>query len=361
MVNSTANSAISNAISNLVPRMDQLLLQLSSLVSDGESLSINSSKKCTRESNVSWKSQQQSSDNLSILSNVFCGICISSLFLTLVSILLTMQLFKRRFFSTFNYCLCLLLAKLVDLFNLLVTVNYCRLVSGFHLFLLISSFMWIHIQGYLIYEAVALEWRVSSVTISIIGYSMPSLIVSIFYFITGPNGLHDPCSSYTCRVDSSSNVHYIWSFVALAIVTFAFSASTLTVLLKPHWKCKLTETFYRNWLLIATFNCTILLLSAVERHTSHHMWSLIITLTSGCNGPVIFILEVLLNRQLLESLSQNTCSNSITTSTSQDISCNGDTVDATEQVLHASDLATSSESSEKSDLKSNCSSKFIYV
>lgn len=254
----------------------------------------------------------KSSDNLvfssssslyTTLAAVLTGVSLCSYFYTALTLLLSGELLnKRRYFSTFNYCLCLFINCIVNKMSLMYTGRQlCRTLHSLELFSLSASYAWIIIQGYFVYETVILTKHFSLLCITVIGYLTP-IKISLVLHRYSPDTVYTEC--LTCALSEATQVASTWFFVILLAAAQIVLTSLLIYTLHRHWKDQLTETFYRNWTIISSYFTLTILLSTVDRYYYSTVWSSFVATTfQSLTGSLVFILEVLTNQQLLSTLS----------------------------------------------------------
>lgn len=301
-----------------------------------------SNTNCSVVSDFSWKNQtmcecnhltnfailmdisgRQKVDTVkSVLSIVCCSISIIGLILTLIAMILVKGLRNRRCIITCNLCLCLLAVNLMVIFALDRTsdVLICRIMSGTLLYLLLSSFAWMQLQGYLLYQMIILVFQsvgyVSNITLFIVGYVPSFIIVAIFVIITGPNGLYDPNVSYFCWISNQLHTDYIWAFAGPALLIIAINLVILVRSFRVAWQSQTTRTtknaklitalrFLKGWtslviLVGATWLTGLLYIHQLVPWSDYVFISL-----NALQGAFIFLFEILLNsktRSLLTKL-----------------------------------------------------------
>ena len=261
---------------------------------------------CTDKLNNDFTLASSSPSLHIMVSLVFTGISLSSYSYTMISLLLSGELLhKRRYFSTFNYCLCLFINCMINKMCLLVTSAQLKsILSTVDLFTLSSAYTWILIQGYLVYETVILTKHFSLLVILCIGYLTPVKIIIASRYLNITEIQYTWCMK--CPCSGLTQFTSTWFFVIpLAAAQLIFS-SLLVYALNGHWKDRVTETSYTRWTVISWYITFTTCLGALSKHfhlSSCTWFTLVATVSSSLTGPLVFILEVLTNRRLLSTLS----------------------------------------------------------
>ena len=180
-------------------------------------------------------SSREEDDEIKNLLTLICSsasiICLS---LTIACILFVKSLRNRRSVITANLSACLLLTNLLVLFGFDQTEELllCRIVSGLTLYSLLSAFMWMLMEGYLLYQMIILVFRsvghLNMMTMYLLGYTPPAIVLLVFVAVTGGEGLYDPEFSYFCWISNRRRTSYIWSFAGPALAIVLVNAVILT-------------------------------------------------------------------------------------------------------------------------------------
>lgn len=109
---------------------------------------------------------------------------------------------NRRTVITANLAFCLLMVNLLVIFGLDKTehVTTCRVLSGLLLYFLLTSFSWMLMEGYFLYQMVILVFRsvghINRKVLYSIGYLPGAVVVLIYYAATGKKGFFDADYSF---------------------------------------------------------------------------------------------------------------------------------------------------------------------
>ena len=150
-----------------------------------------------------------------ILTKVCCGLSIICLILTIGLLTLVRALRNRRNNITCNLCFCLLIVNLLVVFGMDSTQNnvsllstklstkvtlisfqiLCQTIAVFLLYFLLSSFSWMAMEGYHLYQMIVLVFSnigyLRLIYLYAIGYGAPLVITTIALLSIGLNKLKE--------------------------------------------------------------------------------------------------------------------------------------------------------------------------
>lgn len=280
-------------------------------------------------------SSREEDDGVKHLMTTICSsMSIACLSLTIVCLVFVKSLRNRRSIITANLSACLLVSNLLVVFGFDQTEDLllCRVVSGLTLYSLLSAFMWMLMEGYLLYQMIILVFRsvghLNTLTIYSIAYIPPAVVLGVFIGVTGEEGLFDPEYAYFCWISNSNKSSYIWSFAgpALAIVlvnavilTKSFiaavesqnkkkpassSSTTSDPRSNPGSKSRLQNIrrWLKGWTSLLILVGLTWITGVLYIHESVSWFSYLFICLNGLQGVLIFVFEILLNSKTRKSL-----------------------------------------------------------
>ena len=137
-----------------------------------------------------------------ILSLCCSSISIIALSITILMLTLCKTMRNRRSVITTNLSFCLLVVNALVVGGLDQTehVVLCRVLSGILLYFLLSSFAWMLMEGYFLYQMIILVFQsvghLKTKWLYTIGYIPAAIIVLVFYAVTGEKGFYDQDFGY---------------------------------------------------------------------------------------------------------------------------------------------------------------------
>lgn len=179
-------------------------------------------------------SREEDDEVKNLLTTICSSLSIACLIVTIACLAFVKSLRNRRSVITANLSACLLISNLLVLFGFDQTQDLviCRIVSGLTLYSLLSAFMWMLMEGYLLYQMIILVFRsvghLNTLTIYCLAYIPPAVVLAVFVGVTGNEGLFDPEYAYFCWISNSNKSSYIWSFAGPALAIVFVNAVILT-------------------------------------------------------------------------------------------------------------------------------------
>ncbi|RWS24239.1 latrophilin-3-like protein, partial [Leptotrombidium deliense] len=170
--------------------------------------------------------REKPSETKSWLTLVCCTLSSICLMITICLLTSVRSLKSRRNLITSHLCLCLLFMNLLTSYGLQQTHNtiLCRSISIMLMYTAASSFLWMLLEGYILYQMIILVFKsvgyISHRCMYCIGYGVSFIWVSVALVIVKPNGFFDNDKNYFCWISNFEQPGIIWIFIgpAFAII-----------------------------------------------------------------------------------------------------------------------------------------------
>ncbi|CAM5117744.1 unnamed protein product [Natator depressus] len=255
------------------------------------------------------------SDPLTIVSYVGLALSLVCLFLAILTFLVCRSIRNVSTSLHLQLCLCLFLADLLFLTAVTRTGSQvaCAVIAGFLHYLFLACFTWMFLEGLHLFLTVRNLQVVNYTSASRFkkrftypfGYGFPALVVAISAAVN-PGGYG---TSKYCWLSHDRGFH--WSFLgpvcAIILINITFFALTLRILRNRLSSLNADVSTLRNHRLL-TFKAIAQLfilgctwsLGLLQVGPAGTVMAYLFTIVSSLQGPFIFLVHCLLNRQVRE-------------------------------------------------------------